>query len=42
MNSAYFVSFRKLESNFSCLFLLIELNWGFFGCTDELFSAFGC
>ena len=30
MNSAYFVSFRKLESNFSCLFLLIELNWGFF------------
>ena len=30
MNSEYFVSFRKLESNFSCLFVLIELNWCFF------------
>ena len=30
MNSEYFVSFRKLESNFSCLFVLTELNWWFF------------
>ena len=42
MNSEYFVSFRNLESNFSCLFVLIELILCFFfGCTDELFSAFG-